>query len=220
MQIKYVGHSCFKISDSETAYSIVFDPYADAAVPGYTNVRESANEVLCSHQHDDHNAVECVTIEPNTDSPFEIDWIDTYHDPEKGALRGENRIYIVTNKKTGEKLIHYGDIGEVLDVLLTDENLAKLKDADLALIPCGGVFTYDIDEALELISRTTPKLVIPMHARSEKSGYDYPVIDTRENFFKAAKDKGYSLIIDEGSLADSEQALGKSDILALEPTNI
>ena len=38
---------------------------------------------------------------------------------------------MITHKATGEKLVHYGDIGEVLDDLLTEENLALLKDADI-----------------------------------------------------------------------------------------
>ena len=151
MIIKYTGHSCFKILDEETGYSIVFDPYKPNSVKGFGKIRDAASEVLCTHDHFDHNYKKAISIEPKDVSPFEVRWIDTFHDPKKGALRGENRIYVVTHKATGEKLVHYGDIGEVLDDLLTDENLELLRDADIALVPVGGVYTYDRKEALDLI---------------------------------------------------------------------
>ena len=187
MIIKYVGHSCFKILDEETGYSIVFDPYEPGSVKGFGDIKDVASEVLCSHDHFDHNYDKAIVIEPKDESPFEVKWIDTFHDPEKGALRGVNRIYVVTHRATGEKLVHYGDIGEVLDDLLTEENLELLKDADIALVPVGGVYTYDRREALDLIERTTPKLVLPMHYRAEAAGFGLPNIDSIENFLCARR---------------------------------
>lgn len=106
MIIKYVGHSCFKILDEETGYSIVFDPYEPGSVKGFGDIKDVASEVLCSHDHFDHNCEKAIVIEPKDESPFEVKWIDTFHDPEKGALRGVNRIYVVTHRATGEKLVH------------------------------------------------------------------------------------------------------------------
>ena len=54
MKITWIGHSCFKVE--EAGYRIVFDPYDDGYVPGLGPVRETAEEVLCSHEHGDHNA--------------------------------------------------------------------------------------------------------------------------------------------------------------------
>ena len=84
-------------------------------------------------------------------------------------------------------------MGEIIDDLLSNENLAALKDADVALVPCGGVYTYDRYQALELIERTTPRLVIPMHFRSEQLGFDFPHIDSIEMFLDAAAQKGYKI---------------------------
>ena len=219
MIIKYTGHSCFKILDNETGYSIVFDPYRPGSVPGYGEIKDTASEVLCSHGHDDHHGDECITIEPKDESPFEITWIDTYHDPVRGVLRGQNRIYIVTHKVTGEKLIHYGDIGEKFEDLLTDENLALLKDADIALVPVGGVYTYDMFEALELIDRTTPKLAIPMHFRSEIAGFGLPNIDSLEKFMDTAAGKGKKVGISRVSFINTGDIELGSDILVLRPHN-
>ena len=219
MIIKYTGHSCFKILDDETGYSIVFDPYRDGSVPGFGKIVDMASEVLCSHEHDDHAGREHIKLEPKDESPYEVTYIDTFHDPEKGKLRGANRIYIVTNKKTGEKLVHYGDIGEVIDDLLTEENLALLRDADIALVPVGGVYTYNIPEALELIERTSPKLVIPMHFRSATAGFGLPNIDSIEMFMDAAAKAGKKISIARVSFINTGDVDLDSDILVLRPHN-
>ena len=220
MVIKYTGHSCFKLRDNDSGYSIIFDPYTTGSVRGFGAIKDTASEVLSSHSHDDHCGAEAVIIEPKDSSPYEVSWIDTFHDPEKGALRGTNRIYIVTDKATGEKLIHYGDIGEKLDDLLTEENLAVLKDADVALVPVGGVYTYDKDEALELIERTSPKLTVPMHFRSEQFEFGYPNIDSIENFIDAAAKKGHKVVVGKMWFADTSDAEIDGDILVLRPQNI
>ena len=220
MLIKYVGHSCFKIRDNETEYSIVLDPYTYGSVDGYGKIVDSASEVLCSHEHADHHGVEHIQIEPKDESPYEVTWIDTWHDPEKGALRGPNRIHIITHKKTGEKLVHYGDVGETLDELLTDENLALLKGADIALVPVGGVYTYNRDEALELIRRTEPKMVLPMHYRSQTLNFDFPHIDSIEQFLEAASEKGLKINVGRTFYIDTDEVKLDCDILALMPQNI
>lgn len=220
MIIKYTGHSCFKIFDDETGYSIILDPYKDGSVPGFGRISDVASEVLCSHEHGDHNGREHITTEPKDGSPFKIEYIDTFHDPEKGALRGVNRIYVITNTRTGEKLVHYGDIGEMIDDLLTEENLALLKDADIALVPVGGVYTYDIAEALELIDRTEPKLVVPMHFRSAVAGFGLPNIDSIEMFIDAAAKKGERVGVSKLSFINTGDIDLNCDILVLRPQNV
>lgn len=221
MVIKYVGHSCFKIRDDETGYSIMMDPFRHGSVPGYRAIRDSASEVLCSHEHDDHHGVEHIVVEPKEDSPYEVQWIDSYHDPEKGALRGLNRVHIITHKATGEKLVHYGDAGDKLDDFLTEENLALLKDADVALVPVGGVYTYDKSEALDLIERTTPKLVLPMHYRSEQVGFGYPNIGSLEKFLIEAAGRGHGIALGGNVwFVNTAEYDIDADILVLRPQNI
>lgn len=219
MIIKYIGHACFKIFDEETGYSIVLDPYKDGSVPGFGRIVDVASEVLCSHKHDDHAGSEHVKIEPKEESPYEVKWIDTYHDPLNGTLRGKNRIYIVTHKATGEKLIHYGDIGEKPDRLLTDANLELLKDADIALIPVGGVYTYDIDEAFELAERTAPKLMIPMHFSSKVAGFGLSNIDSIENFIDEAVKRNKKIGAAKVSFINTKDMGPGCDILVLRPQN-
>ncbi len=219
MLIKYIGHSCFKIRDNGTGYSIVLDPYMPGSVNGYRDVRDAASEVLCSHEHSDHAGRDSILIEPKEDSPYEVKWIDSFHDPEKGSLRGSDKIHIITQKGTGEKIVHYGDVGEKLDDLLREENLSLLKDADIALVPVGGVYTYDRFQALELIERTSPKLVIPMHFRSETLGFDFPHIDSVEQFLAEAGARGHKTHVSQVYFYDTSENDLEGDILVLRPQN-
>ncbi len=220
MIIKYIGHACFKIMDKETGYSIVIDPYEPGSVPGFGAIKDIASEVLCTHDHFDHNHRDAIKVEPWGESPFDVKVIETYHDEVKGAKRGPNRIYIITDKKTGEKLIHYGDIGEVLDDLMEGGNEELLSGADIALIPVGGTYTYDKDEALDLIERTKPKMVIPMHFRAEAAGFGLKDIGTIEEFLMAAAGRHHTISLAEVYFIDTGVTKLDCDILAMRPQNI
>ena len=68
MKITWLGHSCFKVESD--GYSAVLDPYADGSVPGLGDVRETADIVLCSHGHDDHNAAGNVNLRGSGAAPY------------------------------------------------------------------------------------------------------------------------------------------------------
>lgn len=58
----------------------------------------------------------------------------------------------------GKKIYHAGDTGLSYEMkLLEDENI------DIAMLPIGGNYTMDIDDALKAIEFIKPKKVIPMH---------------------------------------------------------
>ena len=175
MKITWIGHSCFAV-ESEN-YKIVLDPYEDGSVPGLKPVRETADLVLCSHEHGDHNARRCVTIPGESTSkknPFHISEIHTYHDECEGAKRGTNIIHILDDKEV--RLAHMGDLG----CDLTQEQIEALKDIDIMLIPVGGFFTIDAAWADKIARQTGARTIIPMHFRSRKFGFD--VIGTLDQF--------------------------------------
>ena len=78
----------------------------------------------------------------------------------------------------GKKIYHAGDTG-----LSMEMSLLKRENIDIALLPVGGNFTMDIDDAIYALRLIQPKLVIPMH-------YDtFPMICCNtQNFEKLAKD--------------------------------
>lgn len=172
MKLTWIGHACFKLESEDG--SIIFDPYKDNCVVGLNNIKEKADLVLCSHSHDDHYGIENVQLS-GKNTTFEIEKIHSYHDDKHGLLRGENTIHIVHTE--GMRVVHLGDIG-------CDFDTDQIQYCDVLLIPIGGYYTIDTSFALKLINRIQPRIVIPMHYRSETFGY--PVLSTVEEFVSKA----------------------------------
>lgn len=173
MLITWYGHSCFKIESTEG--SIVFDPYAPGKVPGLSLPPLTADAVVCSHGHDDHNYVCGVTL-TGKKSAFTLRQIRTYHDGKKGALRGENLVTAVDME--GMRAVHMGDIGH----LLTPEQVKELGKVDVLFIPVGGYYTIDAQTAAMTASVIAPRIVIPMHYRG--GGFGFDVLSKADDFVR------------------------------------
>ena len=174
MKITWIGHACFKIESN--GYSIITDPYEDGYVPGLKPLRESADMVLCSHDHGDHNAKNLIEITEGKDCPFTITTIDTFHDEVQGAKRGPDTIRIIDDGHF--RIAHLGDLGCELE----EEQIEQLKNLDVCMIPVGGYYTIDGRQAAELVHLIQPKIVIPMHYRDDKAGFGFDVISTVDDF--------------------------------------
>ena len=170
--ITWHGHSCFQLTFQE--YSIVLDPYENEYVPGLAPLHLQSHDVLCSHGHGDHSAATLVSRLPQTDSPFHITTIDSFHDPEVGRLRGNNIIHIL--ECGGMRIAHFGDLG----CMLTEEQIAAIGSLDVAMLPVGGFYTIGPQEAKVLVDRLQAKIILPMHYRSETFGFD--VLATVQDF--------------------------------------
>ena len=171
MKITWYGHSCFKIETD--AGSVILDPFQDGTVPGYAPLRLCADLVLCSHEHSDHNGRSCVEISGEP-CAVKVDKIETWHDDARGAKRGKNTIHSLSAEDM--RLIHLGDLG----CALTEKQVETLKDADALLIPIGGYYTIDTEQALAIAEQLRPRVVIPMHYRDARHGF--PVISTADAF--------------------------------------
>lgn len=176
MKIEYLGHACFRLDDE-----LVIDPYKDGSVPGLSDLRTTAMKVICSHGHADHSGVECVELVPG-ECEFEILEVPSFHDDKGGELRGLNTIFIIM--KDGEKLVHLGDLGHFPN----NEQMAAIADADYLLIPVGGYYTIDAEMAVKICEAARPKCVVPMHYRTDKSGY--PELATVDEFLRLAEEAG------------------------------
>lgn len=162
IKIRWLGHACFQIEKG--AYSAVLDPFAPGSVPGFRDIDASANLVLCSHGHHDHNYTAAVTLLPEAKNPFTVTKIETFHDDQNGAQRGLNTIHVL--EADGVRIVHFGDLG----CALTDEQAALLDGADVILIPIGGFYTIDAKQAKTVADKIHAKVVIPMHYRTERFG--------------------------------------------------
>ena len=172
MTITWLGHSCFLIE--QDGYRIITDPYTNVA--GYPPLRAEAHAVCCSHEHYDHNYREGVTLLPGRESPFTVGEIASFHDGEKGALRGTNTIRTFT--AGGYTVCHLGDLGH----LLSEEQVGAIGKVDVLLIPVGGVYTIGPEEAKETARRIGARCVVPMHYRH--TPYGLPNVSGVERFLE------------------------------------
>lgn len=180
--IQWLGHSCFKLTWDD--WSAVVDPYQDGSVPGLDNLQVSAIDVFCSHGHYDHDAAEVVKqIKMAAPAP-KITRVNSFHDNEKGTKRGENIIRVFDFD--GFKVAHFGDLGHLLD----DEQVSRIGNVDVALLPVGGFYTIDAPTAKEVAQQVKAKVIIPMHYRTDKFGFD--VISTLDEFTKLYDDVVYT----------------------------
>lgn len=165
MEIVWLGHSCFRIRGKEA--TIVTDPFDKTL--GYPVKKPTASIVTVSHQHPQHSYLGGVTGNPRVISrPGEyeianvfINGIATFHDAEMGEQRGKNTVYLIQIEEVS--ICHLGDLGHVP----TAEQIEQMSDADILMVPVGGGATIGATAAVETISLLQPKLVIPMHFKTE-----------------------------------------------------
>jgi L-ascorbate metabolism protein UlaG (beta-lactamase superfamily) len=185
MKIKWFGHSAFLIT-SDQGLKIIIDPYEPGAFGGqlsYGKITDQGDIVLTSHDHADHNYTKDIPGAPQivkgtgskTIKGISIKGISTYHDPSKGSERGTNTIFTI--KLDNIQLCHLGDLGH----LLSDKELAEVGPVDILLIPVGGFFTIDPKEATRVAEQIKPKIVIPMHFKTQKCGFPIAPV---EDFLK------------------------------------
>ena len=170
MKIIWLGHACFALESN--GYRVVIDPYHE--VDGCADVDTWANAVYKSHGHHDHDYFDGVKLLSAADCPFLTETVKTWHDGENGALRGENTVHIFSAE--GLRVAHLGDLGHIL----SQEQLESIGKVDAVLIPIGGTYTLDPQEAKTVAAAMGAAVVIPMHYR--EGGKDYAVLRTAEEF--------------------------------------
>ena len=164
MHIIWHGQSCFQILAARAKaeqVSIAIDPFE--ATIGLKPPSFSADALLITHSHPDHNNKKAIKGDPLViDGPGEyeikdvfIEGIPSWHDEEGKQL---NTIYVIEAEEM--RLCHLGDFGQKE---LTTEQLDKIGDIDILMVPVGGVYTVDAKGAAKVIAQIEPRIIIPMH---------------------------------------------------------
>ncbi|ADL41424.1 Zn-dependent hydrolase of the beta-lactamase fold-like protein [Caldicellulosiruptor obsidiansis OB47] len=182
MKITYLAHASFLI-ETESRVKIITDPY-DSSV-GYTVFELSADVVLTSHKHFDHAYTKSLKgdyVLVDKEGEFnvkgvKIKGIKTFHDKEKGQKRGENIVFVIEDKFS---VAHLGDLGHEL----AETELEKMGRVDILLIPVGGVYTINAKEALNVAKAINPKIIIPMHYKTEKLKFDLGKVEEFTKHFE------------------------------------
>lgn len=186
MNIHWHGQSLFQIITSpkkNNQIKMVIDPF-DKDI-GLRVPKLEADILLVTHQHHDHNNIKAVAGNPfliEGSGEYEvkdifIQGIPSFHDNSQGKERGENTIYSIEAEDL--RLCHLGDFGQKE---LTQEQLEKIGEVDILMIPVGGTYTISAKEALKIMSQLEPKITIPMHYALAKLKIK---LDPLDKFLKA-----------------------------------
>jgi L-ascorbate metabolism protein UlaG (beta-lactamase superfamily) len=192
MHIQWYGQSAFALTGAEA--SVFIDPFGDMSAlagrgihfdyPAIEGV--SADLLLVTHEHRDHNAVEVISGDPSIlrstagklESPLgEVVAVASEHDQTAGTERGPNTIFVFS--LDGLRAAHFGDFGQAS---LRDEQAAAIGEVDLVFLPVGGGVTVDASQAREIVERLSPKWVVPMHYHTTKIGFLEPADAFIEKF--------------------------------------
>ena len=172
IRIKWLGHAGFKIKKKKVIY---IDPYQIDDI-------EPADLILITHDHYDHcspddikkiikedtiiigpkEAVSKLTgntiaVKPGDRKEVDdiiIDAVPAYNIRKKFHPKNKKYVGYVININ-GKKIYHAGDT----DLIPEMEKLA----VDIALLPVGGEYTMNAEEAALAANKIKPKIAVPMH---------------------------------------------------------
>ena len=170
--IKWLGQACFLLSLGGGTHILIDPPHPEV---GYAiSARSIATDaVFVSHNHPDHNFVEAAIgtpqivtglTQPGTTDGTMLNGrlvykrIFAYHDNEQGKLRGPDTITVF--QANGLRIVHLGDLGQLA---LTPDQIQQIGHVDVLMIPVGGFFTIDGNQAVEIVRELHPRVILPMH---------------------------------------------------------
>ena len=150
---------------------------------------QKADIVLASHEHGDHIGGK-VRGKPEvikkagqkTVKGIEIRGLDTYHDTSQGRERGRNVVFCFTVDRV--RICHLGDLGHEL----SKSQLAEIGRVDVLLVPVGGLYTIDASVASGICDSLKPRVVIPMHYKTDKLSFPIAGVDDFLKFVTGARE--------------------------------
>jgi L-ascorbate metabolism protein UlaG (beta-lactamase superfamily) len=203
MEVRFLGHACFELSDGDT--QILIDPFLSGnpkAAVSAEDVNPSA--ILLTHGHADHfgdtveiakrtgaPVVAIVEIarelaeeglevhEPNMGGTVRFDWgwaklVPAWHSSTTPKGTASNAAGLVVSIED-TVVYHLGDTCAFSDMQL----VGKRSPIDIALIPIGGYYTMDRTEAVDAAELIAARTVIPCHYGT------FPHIETDVEAFKS-----------------------------------
>jgi L-ascorbate metabolism protein UlaG (beta-lactamase superfamily) len=203
MDIRFLGHACFELSDGDT--SVLIDPFLTGNPKAAASADEpSPTTVLLTHGHADHIGdtvpiakragapVVAITelagevgeegvdvFDPNLGGTVEFDWgwvrlVPAWHTSTTPKGTVNTPAGLVVNFG-GKTVYHLGDTA-----LFSDLSLVPRRDEiDVALMCIGGHYTMDRHDAVHAADLVQAHAVIPCHYNT------FPPIESDAQAFKA-----------------------------------
>lgn len=218
--IRFFGHSCFMISNDKER--ILIDPFLSGNPLAAAKIDDlKPTLILVTHGHGDHlgdaieiskksgapiagvfelvnycsnKGAEVISGHMGGKFPFEFGWVKfvpAFHSSSTGdGVYTGNPIGFVINFY-GHHIYHAGDTCIFGDM----ELIGRLYRVDTALLPIGGTYVMDIDDAVEAARMLNCSNVIPMHYNT------FPPIEADPNVFREkveAKTRAHGVILKPG----------------------
>jgi L-ascorbate metabolism protein UlaG (beta-lactamase superfamily) len=176
MHIRWYGQSAFLLRGEHTVFIDPFGPMEGLAARGmqfdYPPIEGvEAELLLVTHEHGDHNVVEVIGGSPQIlrstagtfESPVgEVIGVASEHDDVAGTKRGPNTIFCFT--LDGLRVCHFGDFGQAE---LRAAQKQAIGEVDVLILPVGSGPTVGGESAAAIVRALRPRLVVPMHYRTE-----------------------------------------------------
>ena len=203
MDIRFLGHAAFTLSDGE--HTVLIDPFLTGNPAGVVTAQEvSPTTILLTHGHADHYG-DTPEIAKRTGAPvFAIteiagelaeDGIETVncnfggtHEFEWGSAKLVPAWHTSTTPKgtvsppggividfKGTVVYHLGDTALFSDLAL----VGRKRAVDIAIVPIGGHFTMDRHDAVDAADFVGAKTIIPCHYNT------FPAIETDAGAFQS-----------------------------------
>jgi L-ascorbate metabolism protein UlaG (beta-lactamase superfamily) len=185
MNVQWYGQSTFRLTDDD-GRAVVIDPFDTASFAGgrlrwdYPALEGvTADLLLVTHEHRDHNAVDVVGGDPalvrslagTHATPLgEVVGVASEHDAVAGTQRGHNVMYVFDF--AGRRVAHLGDLGQRE---LRGEQAAALGTVDVLFVPVGGHATIGAEQATDVAATLSARVIVPMHYRTERIDFLDPV---------------------------------------------
>lgn len=166
MEITWIGHSCFRIKAKEA--TVVTDPCGKGS--GYALGRPTADLVTVSNADPAHDWVAGVAGEPRViDAPgeYEIAGVSLWAvatagaRPTPDATPARNLAFVF--ELDDMRICHLG----ALSAVPTSEQVASIGGVDVLFVPVGGGVALEAAPAVETVTLLEPRLVIPMHYKTD-----------------------------------------------------
>ena len=170
MDITWLGHACFRLRGRDV--TILTDPY-EGDDWGYPPLAATADVVTISNEHPHHAGLSGVSGTPRVlrgPGEYEIGGalIWGVRTPRRSSQDGltstRNTAYVIQLEEL--TICHLGDLAEGS---LSAEQLTRLKDSAVLLVPIGGHCTINAAQAAQVIAQIEPKLIVPMHYATDET---------------------------------------------------
>jgi L-ascorbate metabolism protein UlaG (beta-lactamase superfamily) len=175
--IEYYGLSCFVITSSKGT-KIITDPFlADKQILHSELKKEPTDVVTVSCGHYAHCNVFSVGGTPyvyQITDPAEIKGIkfrgiaSRHLTMKEVSIQDPDENIIMCFEIDGIKICHLGALGHKL----SDDQVKQVGKTDILMVPVGGVSTLPVGDAHDVCGQLNPKVILPMHYRSERCNLD------------------------------------------------